>query len=210
MHGLRLPGRRQFLTAAAAAVALPGVAGAQAVQALNIAVIGEPGPLEPTNTTASLVAEIDQHIYETLYAFDPSLQILPLLAAALPETAADGKRYVIPLRENVPFHDGTMMTADDVVTCLHRWLAVSPRGRPAAPYVDGIAALDTKTVEIKMKRPYSPLLSLLAYFSGAAVVMPKRLAASNDQMQEFIGTGPYRLVEHVPDRYVRLTRFDKY
>src|SRR5580693_6416190 len=110
MHGLRSPERRRFLTAAAA-VALPGIAVAQPAQALNVAVIGEPGPLEPTNTTASLVAEIDQHIYETLYAFDPSLQILPLLAAALPETAADGKRYVIPLRENVPFHDGTMMTA---------------------------------------------------------------------------------------------------
>jgi peptide/nickel transport system substrate-binding protein len=29
-------------------------------------------------------------------------------------------------------------------------------------------------------------------------------------MQEFVGTGPYRLIEHVPDRYVRLVRFDKY
>jgi peptide/nickel transport system substrate-binding protein len=102
------------------------------------------------------------------------------------------------------------MTADDVVTCLRRWLAVSPRGRPAAPYVAAIAAPDVRTVEITMKRPYSPLLSLLAYFSGAAVVMPKRLASSNEQMQEFVGTGPYRLIEHVPDRYVRLARFDKY
>jgi peptide/nickel transport system substrate-binding protein len=209
MHGLTSPGRRRFLAGAVAA-ALPGSAAAQAAQALNVAVIGEPGPLEPTNTTASLVAEIDQHIYETLYAFDPALQISPLLAAALPVVAAEGTRYVIPLREGVPFHDGTMMTADDVVTCLRRWLAVSPRGRPAAPYVDGVTALDAKTVEIKMKRPYSPLLSLLAYFSGAAVVMPKRLASSNDQMQEFVGTGPYRLIEHVPDRYVRLVRFDKY
>ena len=102
------------------------------------------------------------------------------------------------------------MTSDDVVTCLRRWLAVSPRGRPAAPYVESIGAPDAKSVEIIMKRPYSPLLSLLAYFSGAAVVMPKRLAASNDQMKEFIGTGPYKLIEHVPDRYTRLGRFDLY
>jgi len=58
--------------------------------------------------------------------------------------------------------------------------------------------------------PNSPPLSLLGYFNGAAVVMPKRLAQSNDQMKEFVGTGPYRLIEHVPDRHVRVARFDKY
>jgi peptide/nickel transport system substrate-binding protein len=210
MDKLHLPERRRFLAGATAAAMLPRGAGAQGVQALNIAVIGEPGPLEPTNTTASLLGEIDQHIYEGLYVFNPAFQPAPVLAAALPETSPDGKRYVIPLRENVPFHDGTVMTADDVVTCLQRWLAISPRGRPAGPYVDGIAALNWKTVQITMKRPYSPLLSLLAYFSGAAVVMPKRLAQSNDQMKEFVGTGPYKLIEHVPDRYVRVGRFDKY
>ncbi|HEX3349882.1 MAG TPA: ABC transporter substrate-binding protein [Acetobacteraceae bacterium] len=210
MDTLGSPDRRRFLAGATAAAALPHAARAQGDQALNVAVIGEPGPLEPTNTTASLVAEIDQHIYETLYAFNSAFQTMPLLAAGLPEMSPDGKRYTIPLRENVPFHDGTLMTADDVVASLKRWIAVSPRGRPAAPYVDGFSALDAKTVQIAMKRPYSPLLSLLAYFSGAAVVMPKRLAQSNDQMQEFIGTGPYRLIEHVPDRYVRLGRVNGY
>src|SRR5271170_4183536 len=122
MDRLNSPQRRRFLAGVAAAAALPGIAAGQGVQALNVAVIGEPGPLEPTNTTASLVAEIDQHIYETLYAFNAALQPAPVLAAALPEIAPDGKRYVIPLRQNVPFHDGTMMTADDVVTCLRRWL----------------------------------------------------------------------------------------
>jgi len=38
------------------------------VQALNNAVIGEAGPLEPTNFTASLIDEIDRHTCEGLYA----------------------------------------------------------------------------------------------------------------------------------------------
>jgi peptide/nickel transport system substrate-binding protein len=36
-------------------------------------------------------------------------------------------RYTIPLRENVPFHDGTVMVADDVVATLQRWLERSAR-----------------------------------------------------------------------------------
>ena len=63
---------------------------------------------------------------------------------------------------------------------------------------------DPATVVIKLKQPYSPLLPLLAYFSAPAVVMPKRLALSNEPVKEFIGTGPYKLIEHAPDKYVRV------
>ena len=130
MDRLTFLDRRLFLAGAAA---LPLGASAQGVQALNIAVIGEPGPLEPTNTTASLIGEIDQHIYEGLYAFNLALEPVPLLAAALPQTTPDGKTYLIPLRENVPFHDGTIMTAEDVVVCLSggwRRRRVAGRRRP--------------------------------------------------------------------------------
>ena len=53
-------------------------------------------------------------------------------------------------------------------------------------------------------------MTLLSIFNGAAAIMPKRLAASTDPLKEFVGTGPYRLIEHVPDRYIRVGRFDKY
>jgi peptide/nickel transport system substrate-binding protein len=131
---LTSPDRRLFL--AGAVVALPLGARAQGVQALNVAVVGEPGPLEPTNTTTSLIGEIDQHIYEGLYAFNPALVPVP----ALPQTTPDGKSYLIPLRESVPFHDGTLMTAEDVVVRLKQWLAISARGRPVAPYIAEISA----------------------------------------------------------------------
>jgi peptide/nickel transport system substrate-binding protein len=35
-------------------------------------------------------------------------------------------------------------------------------------------------------------------------------AAGDGQIKEFIGTGPFRLLERVPDRYVRMARFDRY
>ena len=43
---------------------------------------------------------------------------------------------------------------------------------------------------------------------GAAAVMPKRIVSSLDPIKErFVGTGPYRLVEHMPDRYIRVVPF---
>src|SRR5439155_24440217 len=59
-------------------------------------------------------------VFNGLYNIDPNNQIIPELAAALPEISSDGLRYVIPLRRGVMFHHGREMTADDVVYTINR------------------------------------------------------------------------------------------
>jgi peptide/nickel transport system substrate-binding protein len=113
----------------------------------------------------------------------------------------------MPLRENVAFHDGSVMTEDDVVASLQRWLKVSPRAKAAAPCIASVRAIDPKTVQIDLSQPYSPLLILMSIFNGASAIMPRRVASSMRPITEFIGTGPYRSVEHVQDQYIRVGRF---
>ena len=210
MDTLASPERRLLLASAAAALLPAGRATAQQPTVANIAIVGEPGQLEPMLFTADLLTEIQQHFYETLYTVDSKFRIRPVLAAGMPTISPDAKTYTIKLRTGVPFHDGTIMTSDDVVTCLRRYLTVSPRGKPMAPYIDSVGNPDASTIVITLKQPYSPLLPLLAYYSAPAIVMPKRLALSNDPVKEFVGTGPYKLIEHAPDRYIRMAKFDKY
>ncbi len=159
------PERRRFLAATAASLlpmggALAQTAPAAGASAANIAVIGEPGSIDPMLTLADLVNQIDQHFFETLYYTDPLFHIGPVLASALPNISADGKIYTIPLRENVPFHDGTVMTAGDVVASLQRWLGLSARAAAAKPFVVSVTAPDAKTVVITLNAPYSPLMTL--------------------------------------------------
>src|ERR1700722_10768104 len=120
MDKLVSPERRLLLAFAAAALlpAGPAAAAAAGPTGANIAIVGEPGQLEPMLFTADLLTEIQQHFYETLYTVDSKFRVRPLLAAALPTISPDAKTYTIKLRTGVPFHDGTIMTADDVVTCL--------------------------------------------------------------------------------------------
>jgi peptide/nickel transport system substrate-binding protein len=63
---------------------------------------------------------------------------------------------------------------------------------------------------IMLKRPYAPLLALLAYPNGAAAIMPEHLATAPDPLKAFVGTGPYRLIEYKPDQYIRLAKFVDY
>jgi peptide/nickel transport system substrate-binding protein len=76
--------------------------------------------------------------------------------------------------------------------------------------VESVTASDASTVVLTLKRPYAPLLALLAYPNGAAAIMPKRLAMAPDPLKEFIGTGPFKLIEYKPDQYIRLTKFADY
>jgi peptide/nickel transport system substrate-binding protein len=203
--------RRALMVGSVSSMVLSGWhASAQGASVLNIATSGDPGPLDPTPVTSDLLSEITQLFYETLYIFAPDFSIAPLLASELPEISDGGKRYIIRLRSGVPYHDGAIMTADDVVASLQRWGRLSPRGRTPWAFLDSISARDATTVEIVLKQPYSPLLNLLAFPNGSPQIMPKRIAAASDPLKDFTGTGPFRLLEYKPDTWVRVGKFAQY
>ncbi|CAO3424077.1 ABC transporter substrate-binding protein [Azospirillum doebereinerae] len=177
---------------------------------VTVATIGEPPTLDPVGVTSDLVSIITQHVFETLYTFDAEWKIVPLLASAQPTVSADGKVYAFPLRGGVTFHDGSPMTAEDVVASLDRWTKLSPRGKTTAPMIESIVATDAATVTVTLKESFTPLLSLLAMSNGAAAVMPKVQIEGTAPLKQFIGTGPYKLLEHKPDQHIRLVRFDGY
>ena len=181
---------------------------AQGNGVVTVATVGEPPTMDPMISTADLVGTITQHIFETLFTFDKSWKVTPLLAEAMPTISADGKTYTIPLRPGVKFHDGSDLTADDVVASLKRWTKLASRGKQTAGFIDSIEASGPATVVIKLKQPYAPLLSLLAFNNSAAIILPAK--KQDEPLKEFIGTGPYMLKERKADQYIQLVRFDGY
>ncbi|MGQ9366213.1 ABC transporter substrate-binding protein [Azospirillum sp. ST 5-10] len=210
--------RRAFSIAAAGAALGLGLSPALAQTApagaaasvVTVATIGEPPTLDPVGVTSDLVSIITQHMFETLYTFDAEWKLTPLLAAAAPTLSPDGRVYTIPLRPGVTFHDGSAMTAADVVASLERWTKVSPRGKTTAAMVESIAAKDDATVVITLKEPFAPLTSLLAMNNGAAAIVPEEVIDGANPLKALVGSGPYKLLEHKPDQYIRLVRFDGY
>lgn len=175
---------------------------------LNLAMIGEPPSLDPMASTADLVTTIMQHVYEPLYTFDANSKIIPMLAESLPKVSADGKRYSITLRKGVQLHNGRELNAEDVLASLKRWMEMSPRGNSVSKEVADLSVNGSHGIEITLKGPYAPLLSLMAMPSGMAAIMAKESIAK--PLKEFVGTGPYKFKERRPDQYVLLTRFDQY
>ena len=179
--------------------------------ALRVAMIGEPPSLDLHWTTAVITREIGVNIYETLFTLDAKYQPIPHLAEGH-DVLDGGKRYVIRLRKGVKFHNGKEMTSADVVASLQRWAKVATPGKALLRAVEAIEAREPSIVEIRLKEPSGVLPIGLAQPDSAAVIYPKEVidATGEGQLKEFIGTGPFKFVEHKPDRHIKLIRFDGY
>ncbi|MBV9053053.1 MAG: ABC transporter substrate-binding protein, partial [Hyphomicrobiales bacterium] len=82
---------------------------------LPIAIDSSPAGLDPHIVTAfNSVAIVSGTIYEGLTAIDNDLQVVPSLAESW-SISSDKLSYTFKLRSGVTFHDGTPMTAEDVV-----------------------------------------------------------------------------------------------
>jgi peptide/nickel transport system substrate-binding protein len=178
---------------------------------LKIGLIGEPPTLDGHATTAVITREIGINTFEGLYALDAKFQPVPLLAESH-EVLDGAKRYVIKLRSDVKFHNGKPLTSADVVASLRRWGAVASTGKSVFKNVEAVEAKTPTSVEIRLKEPSGSLLTVLAQVDSAAVIYPKEVidASGEGPLKEFIGTGPFKFVEHKPDRHIRLARFDGY
>ena len=199
------------LAAGAALLAAVSFAGqAQAATAIDVALYGEPPVLDPVIFNSDSATIITQHIFETLYSFNSKWEIAPVLASGMPTITENGTVVTIPLRTDAVFHNGRRMTAEDVAASLSRWARVSPRGKLVGTLSTSITAKGPSTVEIRLKQSFAPLLPLLASNGAAAAIMPKELTSSDAPITEFIGTGPYKLLERKLEQFTRIVRFDQY
>src|SRR6266545_890707 len=146
-----------------------------------------------------------EFMYDSLIAWDRNLAIQPALATEW--SAPDDHTYVFKLHQGVKFHDGSEVTAEDV-----KW-GIEAQANPPAPgiktqypaKITTIDAVDKYTVRINMSGP-DP--SVIGYFAWQRYtpVTPKGIYDKINVLTQGIGTGPYKLVEFVPNDRVVYTR----
>jgi peptide/nickel transport system substrate-binding protein len=199
------------VTALAIGLVAPAAPAPRRGGTLRIAQIGEPPTLDISATTVGVTSNIGVSIFETLFAYDSNFRPQPLLAESH-SNSSDGRTVTVKLRHGVLFHNGKEMGAEDVVASLTRWGKVGSRGAVVFQNVESVTAQDKYTVVIKLKEPFAPLLAFLALPSSMAAIMPKEIADATPAgpVTQYIGTGPYRFVEWIPNRHVKLARWDRY
>ncbi|WP_368653853.1 ABC transporter substrate-binding protein [Ornithinibacillus sp. 4-3] len=177
---------------------------------LRVAFNAQPPTLDTHITTAYQTRDISRQMFETLLTIDSNYQIKPMLAESY-DVSEDGKTITFHLRQGVKFHNGEEMKAEDVVASMNRWKELS-LGAKTAISNSVFEAQDDYTVLLKLEKPSGIALSVLAGTSQAPSIMPKEIidAATEEGVEEYVGTGPFQFEEWKQDQYIKLTKFDDY
>jgi len=125
---------------------------------LRVAVGLSPG-LDPARASSYADAVALYNIYDTL--------VLPAQGAPghRPHVAKSwsggGTSYTFVLRDDVSFHSGNALTADDVVFSLERMQALDGELAYLFEPVKSAKAIDAHTVQFDLRAPYAPFISAL-------------------------------------------------
>jgi peptide/nickel transport system substrate-binding protein len=178
---------------------------------LTVALADDPDALDPTTARTLVGRIVFTSLCEKLYDIDEKLNVVPQLAAALPELAADGKSAQIKLREGLKFNDGTAFDAAAVQKSLerHRTLEASQR-RSELLAVDGVDVVDPTTVSIRLKQPFSPLTAVLADRAGM-IMSPAQLdKLGADFGDQPVCVAPFKFVERVAQDRIVVEKSQEY
>lgn len=175
------------------------------------------------DVVSSVVLEM---MFDGLYSYDHDMQLVPMLAAALPEVSPEGTTLVVRLRQGVRFHHGRELTADDVVWSLERMLHPDTHSPGAgyfsalegfeayragkAKHVKGLKALDRYTVELKLTRPDQSFIHVLAMRFAVPIPKEEVERLGKDFARRPVGTGAFRLVSWDPGVRLVLERNPHY
>jgi peptide/nickel transport system substrate-binding protein/oligopeptide transport system substrate-binding protein len=187
-----------------------------------------PETLDPARMDDSYEASVINQIFDGLLAFDANLNTIPSVAKSW-EISTDGRTYTFDLKDGVRFHDGTEVTADDVLYSLSRVFRLDPEESVLAreylshiegveafadglsDHIDGLEELSPHRIRITLDKPYASFLSVLA--SELSRIVPRHYVeqVGNDAFARHpVGCGPFRFAEWSSGDRIVLTRFDDY
>ena len=132
--------------------------------------------LDPSFSTVYITRTFGFMVYDTLFAQGQDGTVKPQLVESY-EVSPDNLAYKFILRDGLKFHDGSKVTAEDVVASLQRWGQKDVLGKALTAATKSLTAADEKTVVLTLAKPYGPVLQTLGKPSSMVpFIMPARLA----------------------------------
>lgn len=179
---------------------------------LRLAREADSSTMDLTTSTANLDIWVGINIFESLVKFsDDGTTIVPSLAERW-EASADGKTYTFFLRPNLKFSDGTPLTATDVAFAIDRARSAKEAAWSwTLAQVDRVETPNARTVRVKLKQRWSPILSDLALFDTG--VYPKayfQKVGASGMAAKPLGSGPFYLAEWKRGDYILLKKNANY
>ena len=160
--------------------------------------------LDPHKATAAGTKEILFNIFEGLVKPDENGNLVCAVASDY-TISKDGLVYTFTLRDNVKFHNGNVVTAEDVKYSLERVSGLLD-GTPlisTLKVIQSVEIVDEKTVKVTVGSANTELI-----YSFVAAIIPAGSGESAEAQP--VGTGPFSFVSYKPLEGIVIAKFPDY
>jgi len=204
---------RRFLTAAVLGVVLTSFNTASHAETFRWAGTTDPQTMDPHATNSAPVLGFLNNVYEGLVRRNKEMKIEPALAESWEQLGSDGWRFKI--RSGVTFHDGSALTADDVLFSYERASSEESDVRSWFSPVKSVAVVDDQTIDFLTTAPNPLFPDSIANF----MIMDRDWATNNEALRpskeaenhatrSTNGTGAFRVTSRDPGVKTILQPFD--
>ena len=205
---------KQLIAAFAAVGIITSAAPAAAESVLRVRPFGDLKQIDPVITSDYMVRNHGYMVYDTLFALDEAMQIKPQMLERW-QVSPDGLVYTFVLRDKLAFHNGTPVTAADVVASLERWGKRDGLGQQLMGLTKSLVASDDRTVTLTLTQPWGLVLEALGKpSSNVPFIMPASVARTpaDTAITDSTGSGPFIMKrdEWVPGSKVVYVKNPKY
>jgi peptide/nickel transport system substrate-binding protein len=191
---------KQVLACSVIAASLMLPLSAYAAETIRVASGSPTTTLDPMRSGAAGNIETFGLLYaRLLFLNNETNKLEPGLAESW-EASSDGKTYTFRLKE-AKFSDGSPITAEDVAFSLERVRSAKESAYPAPlAAVESISASDPKTVVLKLKHPFGPMLTNLEIWN-MGVVSKKDVEKRGDKAfaEVPVTSGAYKVKQWLPN-----------
>ncbi|MFI8926685.1 ABC transporter substrate-binding protein [Streptomyces sp. NPDC053474] len=171
----------------------------------------EPDSLDLDRQGGSAGRVVLTNVCERLYQLQPDMSVEPFLAEKA--RTPDDRRLVLTVRDGVTFHDGSKLTAADVLWSLKRHAAKDMEQSDEFGNVSSMRRTGPRELTIRFKEPDALFTKALAGDAGI-VWNPRRIAAAGKEFgtpgQADACSGPYRLKEWKSGDSLTIEAYDDY
>ncbi len=171
---------------------------------------GKIDSLDPAQASKLLAIQLISALGDTLYRINSDGSLEPRLAKEKPQVSKDGLTILIPLREDVLFHDNTPFNAKAMAFSIERFINIGTLNYIINDRIKSIETPEEFLLKIKLEKPSSSINGLLTSIN-LTPVSPIYYSQYKGKFinETLIGTGPYKLINYSPERQ-SLVPFDNY
>lgn len=161
---------------------------------------GSSDTLDPHAAVSTVDAARAGNLFDRLTVIGTGNKVRMQLAESM-QPNRQATTWTIRLRDGVTWHDGSPLTADDVIYTLRRIgdpkSAAAGKAKVAVIDLKGLKKLDARTVQVPLKKPIADLAPTFAIFYMAII---KNGTTAADLKSHPIGTGPFMYKSFSPGK----------